>query len=96
MYDGLERRSGGGDRRAVPRVHHSGRRATDLPTTQQRKILLIIERYVDATGEACPASVIARRMNLHHSTIQEHLTALFRKGWLRTPNAPAMPEQDVA
>jgi DNA-binding transcriptional ArsR family regulator len=92
---GLDRRSGE-DRRAAPREGSPGRRATDLPTTQQRRVLLIIERYVDATGEACPAAFIARHLNLHHSTVQEHLKALFQKGWLRTPNAPAMPHQDVA
>jgi predicted ArsR family transcriptional regulator len=94
-YEGLDRRSGE-DRRAVPREDQPGRRATDRPTTQQRKVLLIIERYVDATGEACPASVIARKLQLHHSTVQEHLRALFTKGWLRTPNAPARPHQDMA
>jgi DNA-binding transcriptional ArsR family regulator len=96
MYDSVERRSGGGDRRAMSRDDNPGRRAADLPTTQQRKVLLIIERYVDATGEACPASIVARKLALHHSTVQEHLRALFQKGWLRTPNAPAMPQPDVA
>jgi DNA-binding MarR family transcriptional regulator len=95
MYDGLERRSGG-DRRAVPRSDSPGRRATDLPT-QQRQVLLIIEQYVGATGEACPARYLARRLNLHHSTVQDHLRALFQKGWLRTPNAPAsLQDRDVA
>lgn len=93
MYDGLERRSGQ-DRRAVPRENQPGRRATDLPTTQQRKVLLVIERYVEMSGEPCPAAFIARKLLLHHSTVQEHLRELYRKGWLRTPNAPAMPLED--
>jgi hypothetical protein len=96
MYEGLERRSGV-DRRAVPRPDSPGRRATDLPTTQQRKVLSIIEQYFGATGEACPARYLARRLNLHHSTVQDHLRALFQKGWLRTPNAPAMlQDRDVS
>jgi DNA-binding NarL/FixJ family response regulator len=65
-------------------------------STRQRTVLTFIERYVEATGEACPASIIARKLALHHSTVQEHLRALFQKGWLRTPNAPAMPEREVA
>jgi hypothetical protein len=82
----LERRSGP-DRRAEPR---GGRRATDLPTTKQRAILLIIERYAFMTGgDPCPASFVARRMNVHHSTVQEHFRALHRKGWLKTADGPA-------
>lgn len=88
MSDGaiVERRDGDNDRRAVRR---GGRRHTDLPTSKQRAILTIIEHYSAATGEACPATHVARRLNVHHSTIQEHYKALFRKGWLRAPDGPA-------
>ena len=59
-------------------------------TDRQRAIVVMIRRYFRATGEACPASFIARRLGLHHSTVQEHLSALHRKGILRGPNPPAM------
>ena len=68
------------------------RQATDRPlTARQSAILDAICRYYETTQEPCPASYLARRMSLHHSTIQEHLARLNRKGWLRAPNAPAVP-----
>ncbi len=72
-----------------------GRREDDPPvplhtlTTQQRKIVEAIDAFNRVTGEACSANWLARRFTLHHSTVQEHLSALHRKGWLKTPNAPA-------
>jgi DNA-binding MarR family transcriptional regulator len=58
-------------------------------TTKQRAVLEAIDAYQRATGEPCSASLLARRLRVHHSTIQGHLSALYRKGWLLTPNAPA-------
>jgi DNA-binding IclR family transcriptional regulator len=58
-------------------------------TTKQRAVLEVIDAYQRATGEPCSASLLARRLRVHHSTIQGHLSALHRKGWLLTPNAPA-------
>lgn len=82
----------GADRRVD---RSGGRREDDAPvplhtlTTQQRKIVEAIDGFTRATGEACSANWLARRFTLHHSTVQEHLSALHRKGWLKTPNAPA-------
>jgi SOS-response transcriptional repressor LexA len=59
-------------------------------TGRQKAIVEVIRRYYRATGEPCPASSIARQLGLHHSTVQEHLVALHRKGLLRGPNPPAM------
>lgn len=58
-------------------------------TTKQRRLLEVVDAYALATGESCSVSYLARRLNVHHSTVQKHLTVLFHKGWLRTPNAPA-------
>ena len=58
---------------------------------RQRAALDVIVRYYRATSEPCPASLVARRMSVHKSTVQEHLSALHRKGWLRTANAPSVP-----
>jgi DNA-binding IclR family transcriptional regulator len=57
-------------------------------TTRQRVIVMAIDDYTRVTGEPCPASYIARRLRLHHSSVQEHLLALHRKGWLRSPHSP--------
>lgn len=57
-------------------------------TTRQRAVLEAAEAYQRATGEHCSVSVVARRLRVHHSTIQEHISALYRKGWLSSPHAP--------
>jgi DNA-binding MarR family transcriptional regulator len=57
-------------------------------TGKQRRLLEVIARYCDATGEACPGNYLARREGVHHSTVREHLEALYRRGWLNSPNAP--------
>jgi len=58
-------------------------------TTKQRQIVEFVDRYQTATEEPCPALLIARRLHVHHSTIQEQLVRLHRLGWMRGPNAPA-------
>lgn len=84
----FEDRRRSAERRAT--AGRGGRRSTDLPTTKQREVLVVIEHYARLTdGEPCPASFVARRMHVHHSTVQEHFRALFRKGWLRAPDGPA-------
>jgi hypothetical protein len=60
-------------------------------TEKQRDILAVIDHYVALTGEACPGSILARRFDRNHSTIDKHLATLHRKGWLLTSHAPATP-----
>lgn len=64
--------------------------ALHMLTTQQRRIVEAIHAYHVATGEACTASYLARRLRVHHSTVQDHFIALHRKGWLRAPTGPAV------
>lgn len=64
-------------------------------TTKQRALVEAIDAFERLTGEPCSASYLARRMNVHHSTVQKHLFLLFRKGWLRTPNAPVSLAQPL-
>lgn len=64
-------------------------------TTKQRRLVEAIDDYQRATGEACPAALLSRRMRVHHSTIQKHLATLHRKGWLRNANAPAWLQRAV-
>lgn len=72
-------RAGGDDR-------HDGR-LHELPT-KQRAIVEAIEAFERVTGEPCSIRLLARRLRVHHSTIQEQLSALHRKGWLSSPNSP--------
>lgn len=72
----------------MPEPHEASEPAHALPT-KQRRILEAINDYWRATGEPCPGAVLARRFNVHHSSIQKHLSALHRRGWLRSPSAPA-------
>lgn len=60
-------------------------------TTRQESVLVLVSDYYRATGEPCSASYLARRLSIHHSTVRDHLIALHRKGWLRSPNTPAVP-----
>lgn len=57
-------------------------------TTKQRAIVEAVDAFERAAGEPCSASFLARRLRVHTSTIQGHLSALHRKGWLQTPNSP--------
>jgi DNA-binding FadR family transcriptional regulator len=60
-----------------------------LLSGRQRQLLEAIETYSRTTTEPCPASYLARRFTLTRTTVREHLSALYRKGWLRTPNSPS-------
>lgn len=68
--------------------------AHTLPT-QQRVIVELVLQYHHVTGEPCSASHLARRLRLHHSTVQQHLRELYRKGWLTTATGPAIPRLDA-
>lgn len=65
-------------------------------TGRQRLVLDTIVRYYRATGEPCTVRYLARRLGLHPSTIGEHLSALYRKGWLPAPAAPRRRKGVVA
>jgi len=58
-------------------------------TSRQQDLYEVIARYNRVTGEDCPASYLARRFEIHHTTVQDYISTLFRKGWLRAPNSPA-------
>ena len=77
----LERAAAGATPPTVP--------IAELPT-RQRRVLEVIQAYDAATGgQPCPSTVIARRMRLTVPTVRDHLAALHRKGWLRSPGSPA-------
>jgi predicted ArsR family transcriptional regulator len=80
----LVTRSDDRDPRRSPTPAHT------LPT-KQRIVLEIILQYYRVTGEPCSASRIARRMGLHHKTVQEHFRKLYEHGWLTTAGGPATP-----
>ena len=62
-------------------------------TTRQQKMYDAIARYARATGEPCSASYLARQFSIHHSTVQDYISTLHRKGWLLGPNPPARPRR---
>ena len=62
-----------------------GARSVQPLADGQRRVLRVVQQYLDATGEPPTTNYIARRLSLHHATVQQHLRACFRKGWLRTP-----------
>lgn len=70
---------------------------------RQRAVLSAIIDYRKATGEVPALMYLARRLSLHHSTVQQHVAELHRKGFLRAavPGPPLrqlqplpIPERD--
>jgi repressor LexA len=51
-------------------------------TTQQRNIYLFINRFREEHGYSPSRSEIADNVNLHPSTVREHLAAMERKGYI--------------
>jgi len=68
---------------------------TLLPPGQAR-VLAFVEEYYAVAREPCPARLVARRFSLHHETVRETFSVLYRKGWLRTNSSPATPEKPIA
>jgi Mn-dependent DtxR family transcriptional regulator len=52
---------------------------------RQREVLRVIIAFRRDTGEFPSVEYLSRRLEVHHSSVQGHLAALYRKGWLRTP-----------
>lgn len=73
----------------LSRAAHAGNgpRIEQLSTVH-RRLVEAIGQYERTTGEPCPGRYLARRFSLHHKTVQTHLEALHRRGWLKTPGAP--------
>jgi hypothetical protein len=59
-------------------------------TAKQAAVIEAIARYHDATGEAPPVAWLARRLGISREGMRAHLIALYRKGWLLSPSAPAL------
>jgi len=53
---------------------------------RQRDVLRLIMRFYEATGEPPTVEYLARRLEIHRKTVQQHLDALFLKGWLCDPS----------
>ena len=52
---------------------------------RQRAVMRVIATYHEATTEYPSARYVARRLGVSLATVQEHLRALCRKGWLKVP-----------
>lgn len=53
---------------------------------RQREVLRLIQRCYEVTGEAPSMRCIARKLEISLRAVQWHVNALYRKGWLRTPD----------
>lgn len=54
-------------------------------TANQHNILRYIARVWEIQGRPPSLRTVAWRFGLTHKTVQEHLEAAYRKGWLKTP-----------
>lgn len=71
---------------------HAGAPSGQLAlTARQVAIFVMVTRYVDAVGEACPARYVARQLDIQHEAVRHHFATLCRKGWLKTASSPATP-----
>lgn len=75
---------------------------TEPVTDRQRAVLSLLERYRREGSEVPTLSYLARFFRIHHSTMQEHLSELHRKRYLRAPvpgwpvsEPPALPSLPI-
>lgn len=54
-------------------------------TERQIQVLRLVKMAYAALGEPPSVRAIGRRLGMSHRAVQEHLDALYRKGWLRAP-----------
>lgn len=68
-------------------LHNGGVAPRDL-TDRQQSVLELCQRYFDTAGEPCSVRYLARRLDLHPKTVQDHLNALLRKGRIAASTIP--------
>lgn len=54
-------------------------------TERQREVFVLVTRYTELCEEPPSVSFLARRMGVHRNTVQQHLSAIHRKGWIPAP-----------
>jgi len=64
-------------------------------TPKQLQVLALVDHYHDATGEAAPASYIARKLAISKQRVQEYFKGLSDLGWLRSAGSPAIPTRPL-
>lgn len=50
-------------------------------SVQQFSVMALVLAYARVAGEAPPVRVLSRRLGVHPSTLQFHLSGLYRKGF---------------
>jgi hypothetical protein len=71
---------------------HAGASSGQLAlTARQVEVFVIVMRYYDTLGEACPARHVAKQLAIHHEAVRTHFATLCRKGWLKAESSPATP-----
>lgn len=70
------------------------RQGAEPLTDRQRAVLSLLDRYRKEGSEIPSLTYLARHFRIHHSTMQEHLSELHRKKYLRAP-VPGPPILEV-
>jgi predicted ArsR family transcriptional regulator len=52
---------------------------------RQRDVFQLLARITEALKEPPTVEYLARQLKVHRKTVQQHLDALFAKGWLSSP-----------
>ena len=63
------------------------------PSRVQARVLELVDTYVTTFKRPCPGAVVADALGVHRTTVSQHFAALYRKGWLRSKGAPAVPDR---
>lgn len=64
------------------------------PSPVQARVLELVDTYYQTFKRPCPGAAVADALGVHRSTVSQHFAALYRKGWLRAPGAPAAPRRE--
>lgn len=67
----------------------------EMLTERQSEVFAAIERYHAFLSDPCPAPYLVRQLGMSRGAIREHLAALHRKGWLKTPTSPSTPRRPI-
>lgn len=60
-------------------------------TAKQREVLRLMARYHAEWGRPPSLRLLAVKLGVHYTTVQEHLKVLHTKGWLTTPTTDGLP-----
>lgn len=66
-------------------------------SARQRDVMRVIVRFYVATGEPPTLRYLSRQLGIRLQAVQDHVQALYEKGWLTTPSPAGLRcDHDVA